>query len=68
MMHHNEPQEHRARIRRVPDWRPEKRPYEVAYLMKLGALTKTDAEALIAKHRGDTYEVNAELFARRRNS
>jgi len=36
--------------------------------MKLGGLTKADAEALIAKHRGDTYEINAELFVRRRNS
>ena len=68
MMHQNELQKHRARIRRVPDWRLDRRPYEVAYLMKLGGLTKPDAEALIAKHTGDTYEINAELFARRRNS
>jgi hypothetical protein len=69
MMHQIEPQEHRARIRRVPDWRLERRPYEVAYLMKLGGLTKAEALALIAKHEGDTYEINAELFSRRpRNS
>jgi hypothetical protein len=65
MMYQNEPQERRARIRRVPDWRLARRPYEVAYLMKLGGLTNAAALALIAKHGGDTYEINAELFSRR---
>ena len=69
MMHQNEPQAQRVRIRRVPDWRLERRPYEVAYLMKLGGLTNAEALALIIKHGGDTYEINAELFSRRsRNS
>jgi hypothetical protein len=65
MMHQNEPQAHREQIRRVPDWRPEKKPYEVAYLMKLGGLKREEALALLAKHEGDTYEINAELFSRR---
>ena len=65
MMHQNEPQGHRGQIQRVPVWRPEKRPYEVAYVMKLGGLKHEEALALIAKHRGDTYEINAELFSRR---
>ena len=69
MMHQDEPQEHRGGSRHVPDWRPEKRPYEIAYLMKLGGLKREEALALIAKHRGDTYGINAELFSRRyRNS
>lgn len=54
--------------RGVPAWRLKKRTYEVDYLMKLGGISRAEATALIAKHRGDTFEINAELFARRRQS
>ena len=47
-------------------WRLGKRPYDVRYLMKLGALSHAEATVLIARHAGDTFEINAELFARRR--
>lgn len=53
-------------LRGVPAWRLGKKPYEVRYLMKLGNLSHTEATALIAKHAGGTFEINAELFARRR--
>ena len=51
--------------RAVPDWRLNRRVYEVPYLMKLGNLTREAAIALMAKHGGDTFEINAELFSRR---
>jgi hypothetical protein len=54
--------------RSVPDWRLNRKTYEVAYLMKLGNLTREAAMALIAKHDGDTFEINAELFAQRGRS
>ena len=53
-------------LRGVQAWRLGKKPYEVRYLMKLGALSHAEATALIARHAGDTFEINAELFARRR--
>jgi hypothetical protein len=66
MMHQNEPQTRRARIRHVPDWRFERKPYEVGYVMKLGGLKHAEAVALIAKHGGDNFSITAELFSRRR--
>ena len=48
--------------RGVPDWRLNRKGYEIAYLMKLGSLTRDAAIALMAKHGGDTFEINAELF------
>ena len=63
MMHQDDPQEHRARIRDVPVW--ERKPYEPAYLMKLGGLNKAEALELIAKHRGDNFKITADLFSRR---
>ena len=49
MMHQDDPQEHRARIRDVPERRLQRKPYEPAYLMKLGGLKK--AEALVSRIR-----------------
>jgi hypothetical protein len=51
--------------RGVPDWRLNRKGYEVAYLMKLGNLTREAAIALIAKHEGDTFQINDELFSLR---
>ena len=65
MMHRDDPQEHRARIRHVPEWRLERKPYEAAYLMKLGGLNKAEALELIAKHSGDNFKITADLFSRR---
>jgi hypothetical protein len=65
MLHHNEPTQRKARIRHVPEWRMERAPYEAAYLMKLGGLDHADALALIAKHRGDNFNIMADLFSRR---
>lgn len=65
MMHQNEPQQRRARTRHVPEWRAERAPYQAAYLMKLGGLSHADATALIARHRGDNFNIMAELFSRR---
>jgi hypothetical protein len=50
----------------VPDWRLFKRPYEVTYLMRLGGLNRSEAVALINRHNGDRYEINAELISRHR--
>jgi hypothetical protein len=52
----------------APDWRLNRKTYEVTYLMKLGNLTREAAIALMAKHEGDTFEINAELFALRGRS
>ena len=65
MLHHNEPQQRRARIRHVPEWRVARAPFEVRYLMKLGGLNHADAVALTAKHRGDNFNLMAESFSRR---
>ena len=66
MMHQDDPQERpRARIRHVPERHLERKPYEVAYLMKLGDLDKAEALALIAKHSGDNFKITADLFSRR---
>jgi hypothetical protein len=58
----------KAAIRDVPEWRLNKRTYEVAYLMKLGNLTRHEAMALFTKHDGDSYEITAELFSLRGRS
>ena len=58
----------KAATRYVPEWRFNKRTYEVPYLMKLGNISRQEAMALIAKHDGDKYEINAELFSRRSRS
>jgi hypothetical protein len=52
----------------VPEWRLNKRAYEVPYLMKLGNISREEAIALIAEHRGDQYEITAALFSRRGSS
>jgi hypothetical protein len=65
MLNQIEPDQRRARIRGVPEWRTQRAPYEAAYLMKLGGLKHADALALIAKHQGDNFNIMAELFARR---
>ena len=65
MLRHNEPQQRRARTRHLPEWRVARAPFEVSYLMKLGGLNHADALALMAKHRGDNFDIMAELFASR---
>ena len=65
MLHQNDPQGGRALRGHVPDSRRARAPYEVAYLMKLGGLNQATAVALIAKHRGDNFNILAELFSLR---
>ena len=66
MMDQNGTHKRQGEVLGVPDWRLFKRPYEVTYLMRLGGLTRADAVALINRHNGDRYEINAELISRRR--
>jgi hypothetical protein len=40
-------------------------PYKPGYLMKLGNLSLKEARALIDRHAGDRYAINADLLARR---
>jgi len=54
-----------AATRHVPEWRLNKRTFELPYLMKLGNISRQEALALIAKHNGDRDEITAELFSRR---
>jgi hypothetical protein len=54
--------------RYVPEWRLNKRTFEVPYLMKLGNIGHPEALALIAKHNGDRDEITAELFSQRGRS
>ncbi|MBB6412960.1 hypothetical protein [Mesorhizobium sangaii] len=58
----------KAGKRRVPEWRLNKRTFEVPYLMKLGNIGRQEALALIARHNGDRDEITAELFSRRGRS
>lgn len=51
--------------RYVPEWRFNKRTFELPYLMKLGNIGRQEALALIAMHGGDRDEITAELFSRR---
>jgi hypothetical protein len=51
--------------RYVPEWRLNKRPFEVPYLMKLGNIDRQEALALMARHNGDRDEITAQLFSRR---
>jgi hypothetical protein len=54
--------------RGVPEWRLNKRTYEIPYLMKLGKISREEALALVARHNGDQYEITAALFSRRCSS
>ena len=65
MPNQNEPQQRRASVGDVPEWRTQRAPYEAAYLMKLGGLNHAAAVALIAKHHGNNFNIMAELFSRR---
>ena len=65
MMRQNETTAREAATRHVPEWRFQKRTFELHYLMKLGNIGRQEALALIAKHDGDRDEITAELFARR---
>ncbi len=58
----------KAATRYVPEWRFNKRTFEVPYLMKLGNIGRQEALALIARHSGDRDEITAELFSRRGRS
>ena len=51
-----------------PEWRLNKRTFEIPYLMKLGNIGRQEAMALIAMHNGDRDEITAELFSRRGRS
>jgi hypothetical protein len=55
----------KAATRYVPEWRLNKRTFELPYLMKLGNIGRQEALALIAKHNGDRDEITTELFSRR---
>jgi hypothetical protein len=68
MMRQDETTAPKPSIRGVPEWRLNKRTYEVPYLMKLGNISREEATALIAKHDGDIYEITAELFSLRGRS
>ena len=65
MMRQDRTAARKAATRYVPEWRLNKRTYEVSYLMKLGNISRQEALALIAKHNGDRDEITAELFSRR---
>lgn len=58
----------KAATRYVPEWRLNKRTFEVPYLMKLGNIGRQEALALIERHSGDRDEITAELFSRRGRS
>jgi hypothetical protein len=58
----------KAATRYVPEWRLNKRTFELPYLMKLGNIGRQEAVALITKHNGDRDEITAELFSRRARS
>jgi len=68
MMRQDETTAPKAATRAVPEWRLNKRTYEVPYLMKLGNISRQQAIALIATHDGDIYEITAELFSLRGRS
>ena len=65
MMRQDETTAREAATRDVPEWRLNKRTFELPYLMKLGNISRQEALALIAKHDGDRDEITAELFSRR---
>ena len=54
--------------RYVPEWRFNKRTFELPYLMKLGNIGRQEALALIARHSGDRDKITAELFSQRGRS
>jgi hypothetical protein len=58
----------KAAKRYVPEWRLNKRTFEVPYLMKLGNISRQEAMALVTKHNGDRDEITAALFSRRGGS
>jgi hypothetical protein len=68
MMRQDETAAPKAATPGVPEWRLNKRMYEVPYLVKLGNISRQEATALIAKHDGDIYEITAELFSLRNRS
>jgi len=68
MMRQDETTAPKAATRSVPEWRLNKRAYEIPYLMKLGDISRQEAMALVTKHNGDRDEITAELFSRRARS
>lgn len=55
----------KAATRHVPEWRLNKRTFEIPYLMKLANIGRQEALALIARHDADRDKITAELFSQR---